>query len=243
MDIDGAVVLVTGASSGIGAATARAASAAGARLVLLARREDRVRRLADELGDAIAIRCDVTDPGQVAAAVDRALTAFGGIDVLVNNAGQGLQSPIDEIGLDDFRDVLELNVVAPLAVMQAVLPAMRRQGSGSIVNVSSGIWWHPLAGSGAYGASKAALSALSGVARVELADANIAVSTLYPFITATEFVDSVKAGVEAAKTLEAPIAAQRQQPEQVAAKILELVRTGAERADLVPEQFGGSFEG
>jgi len=90
MDINGAVVLVTGASSGIGAATARAASQAGARVVLAARREDRIRQLADELGEALPVRCDVTDAGQVEALVRAATQAFGRLDVLVNVAGQGL---------------------------------------------------------------------------------------------------------------------------------------------------------
>ena len=243
MEIKGAVVFVTGASSGIGAAFARAAAHAGAKVVLVARREDKVRQIAKELGNAIAVRCDVTDAEQVKAAVRKAIDAFGRIDVLVNSAGQGLQAPIDGIKPGDFRDILELNVMAPLVTMQAVIPFMRKQGSGSIVNISSGIWFRPLPDSGAYSASKAALSTLSGVARVDLADANIAVSTMYPFITATDFVNSIKAGRELAEKLEGPISSQRQQPEQVADKILELIKTGAAQADLVPEQYGGSYKG
>jgi len=148
-------VFVTGASSGIGAATARAASHAGARVVLAARSEERIRQLADELGDAVPVRCDVTDPGQVAAAVRTATAALGRIDVLVNNAGQGLHAPIEEIDPADFRAILELNLVAPLVTMQAVT-VMRKQAAGSIVNVSSGITFSALPDSGAYGASKAA---------------------------------------------------------------------------------------
>lgn len=163
MDINGAVVLVTGASSGIGAATARAASRAGAQVVLVARREDRIRQLAGELGEAVPVRCDVTDAGQVDAAVRAATDAFGRIDVLCNIAGQGLHAPLEQIDPDDFRAVLELNLVAPLVTMQAVLPIMRKQGSGSIVNVSSGITFSALPGSAAYGASKAGLSKLSAV--------------------------------------------------------------------------------
>lgn len=243
MEIKGAVVLVTGASVGIGAATARAASRAGAKVVLAARREDKIQQLANELGNALAVRCDVTDAGQVKEAVHKAAAKFGRIDVLVNNAGQGLQSPIDAINPKDFRDILELNVIAPLVTMQAVIPLMRTQGGGSIINISSGIWFRPLPDSAAYSASKAALSALSGVARIDLAAANIAVSTLYPFITATDFVASIKAGRELAEKLEGPISALRQQPELVAAKVLELIHTGAEKADLVPVQFGGSYPG
>ena len=242
MHINGAVVLLTGASSGIGEATARAASQAGARLVLLARRENRILKLAEELGEAVAVRCDVTDAGQVAKALRAAMDRFDRIDALVNNAGQGLDASIGDIEVDDFRDLLNLNVVAPLIMMQAVLPLMRKQGSGSIVNVSSGVTLAPYPNSGAYSSSKAALNMLSGVARVELAGAGIAVSTVYPFITSTEFIDSVKAGKQLAKELGSSTAAIAHKPAQVAAEILDLIRTGDERVDLVPEQFGGTFK-
>ena len=243
MDIDKAVIVVTGASSGIGAATARAASQAGAQLVLIARREDRIRQLAEELGDAIAVRCDVTDADQVTAAVDAATSAFGRIDVLINNAGQGLQATIEEIDPADFRALLELNLVAPLLTMQAVIPVMRRQTAGSIVNVSSGTTFSALPGSGAYAASKAGLNMLSAVARADLEEAGIVVSTMYPFITDTEFVESIRAGQEAASRQVSSGGMQAQPPELVAQAILDLVQTGAEQADLVPAQFGGSYTG
>src|ERR1700722_14719487 len=130
VNVNQAVILITGASSGIGAATARAASRAGARVVLAARREERITQLADELDDAFAIPCDVTDASQVAAAVAAAKERFGRVDVLVNNAGQGLQAYVSDINLDDFRAIIELNLVAPLRVTQAVLPLMRQQGEG-----------------------------------------------------------------------------------------------------------------
>lgn len=243
MEINRAVVLVTGASSGIGEATARAASRAGARLVLLARREDRIRKLAGDLGNALAVRCDVTDRVQVTNAVRAATDKFGRIDVLINNAGQGLQASIEEIKIDDYRDLLHLNVVAPLVMMQAVVPLMRKQGAGSIVNVSSGITFVPIPNTSAYNSSKCALNMLSSIARGELAQAGIAVSTMYPSITATEFIDSIKAGKQSAQELEAGSGLERNTPEQVAEKILYLVRTGDERADLVPERFGGTYKG
>ena len=242
MNLDGAVVLITGASSGIGAATAREASRDGARLVLAARREERIAELADELGDAVAVRCDVTDADQIAKAVQTASEAFGRVDVLVNNAGQGLVASIDETDPDDFRAILDLDLVAPLVAMQAVPPIMREQGAGSIVNVSSGTTFSALPGSGAYSAAKAGLGMLSAVARTELADAGIMVSTMYPFITGTEFMESLRAGAEAASELESSHALQPQKPEQVAEMILDLIRTGAERADLVPERFGGTYK-
>jgi len=243
MDINQAVVLVTRASSGIGAATARAASRAGARVVLRARREDRIRRLAGELGEAVPVRCDVTDAGEVDAAVRTATDAFGRIDVLCNIAGQGLHAPLEQIDPDDFRAILDLNLVAPLVTMQAVLPVMRTQGSGSIVNVSSGITFSALPGSAAYSASKAGLSKLSAVARAEVADAGIAVSTMYPFVTDTEFIESLRGETESASQLESSHAPKPQSPEQVAEAILDLIKTGAEQADLVPAQFGGSDRG
>ena len=210
--------------------------------MLIARREDRIRQLAEELDDAIAVRCDVTDAQQIATAVDAATSAYGRIDVLINNAGQGLQAPIDEIQPDDFRALLELNLVAPLLTMQAAIPIMQGQGAGSIVNVSSGTTFSALPASGAYAASKAGLNMLSAVARVDLESAGITVSTMYPFLTDTEFVDSLKAGQEAASQMIASGAMQPQPPELVAQAILDLVQTGNDQADLVPEQFGGSYK-
>ena len=234
MQIRDRVVLITGASSGIGAATARAASAAGARLVLAARRLDRVEALAAELGGAVAVRADVTDPEQVRAVVEAGVAAHGRIDVLVNNAGQGLHAPLEEVRAEDFRAVLDLNVVAPLVALQAVLPGMRAQGGGSVVNVSSGTSRMVLPGVGAYAASKSALNALSAVARAELAADGIVVSTLYPYITATEFHDSLRAGA----LRERPGAPAPHTAEQVAQALLRLVETGEEEAVLVPQGFG-----
>ncbi|MCK8678131.1 SDR family oxidoreductase [Streptomyces lichenis] len=243
MDINGAVVLVTGASSGIGAATARAAARAGARVVLVARREERIIRLAEELGQdvALAVPCDVTDRRQVEAAVGAAVDRFGRVDVLVNNAGQGLQATVDAIDPDDFRALLELNLIAPLVLTQAVLPRMREQAGGAIVNVSSGITWSTLPGSGAYAASKAALQKLSAIARAEVADAGITVSLMFPSITETEFVGTVRGSVEDARRMEASSGLRPQSPEGVASAILDLVRSGDEQADLVPEEFGGTL--
>ena len=238
MEIQDSVVVVTGASSGIGAATARAAAAAGARVVLAARREDRVRALATELGDAVAVRCDVTDATQVAGLVQASLDAFGRIDVLVNNAGQGLQAEIEGLSLADFRAVLELNLVAPLAVMQAVLPTMRRQGAGAVVNVSSGTTFADVPGTGGYVASKIALERLSAIARNELEGTGVTVSTIIPFATSTEFMASIRAGRAEAEAMTA--GATFDAPEEVAAAILELVRTGDARRDLVPAAYGGS---
>jgi len=242
MDPTNAVVLVTGASSGIGAATARAASHAGARVVLLARREHRIRELATELGgEALAISCDVTDRAQVEAAVRAAINTYGRIDVLINSAGQGLQARTEELDPADLRAVLELNLVAVLVTMQAVLPTMQAQGSGTVVNISSGITFADLPGSAGYSASKAALEKLTSIAREELADAGIAVSLMIPWITSTEFSTSVLGDVAGAQELEAGSGFEPDTPEDVAAAILDLIRSGASRADLVPVEAGGTL--
>jgi NADP-dependent 3-hydroxy acid dehydrogenase YdfG len=243
MDIKGSVIVVTGASSGIGEATARAAAALGARLALLARRTERIQAIASELHDAQALTCDVTRPEQVKQAVDDILSRYGRIDVLVNNAGQGLHARVDDIGIDDFRALLDLNTIAPLVMMQAVLPSMRRQGAGSIVNVSSGATLATYPGSAAYTSSKAALNMLTDVARLELADAGIVVSNVLPFVTATDFYGAVKSGKAAATSQEAETASIAHSPHRVAEVILDLIRSGKAAADLVPNTFGGSCDG
>jgi NADP-dependent 3-hydroxy acid dehydrogenase YdfG len=194
MDLDGAVVIVTGASSGIGAATARLVAERGAKLVLAARRADRINVLAAELPDALAVPTDLRDPAQIVALVQATLDRFGRVDVLVNNAGQGLHVPVEQVRLDDLRAVTELNFYAPLLAMQAVIPSMRKQGGGAIVNVSSMTSRMVLPGVGGYSATKSALNMVSAVARKELAPDGIVVSIVYPAVTATEFHRSLAAG-------------------------------------------------
>ncbi|MFC3299383.1 SDR family NAD(P)-dependent oxidoreductase [Arthrobacter agilis] len=238
MDIKDSVVVITGASSGIGAATARAAARSGARVVLAARREDRIKKLAAELGRSIAVRCDVTRQEHVDSLVQTALAEFGRIDILVNNAGQGLQARTEQITLNDFRSVLELNLIAPLAMMQAVLPTMRRQEAGSIVNISSGTTFADVPGTGGYVASKIALERLSAIARNELDGTGITVSTMIPFATSTEFLTSIRAGRADAEAMTA--GANFDTPEQVADAILQLIESGEPHKDLVPAAYGGT---
>jgi len=145
-------------------------------VALVARREDRLNALVSDLGpNALAVPCDVTEAAQIRTAIDKIIAAFGRIDVLINNAGRGFYAPIEEIDIAAYRALLDLNTIAPLAMMQAVLPQMRRQGSGAIVNVSSGATFGILPGAAAYTSSKSALNMLSDVARTELAEIGIAV--------------------------------------------------------------------
>lgn len=228
------VVVVTGASAGIGAATARAAASRGAKVVLVARRTEVLGAVAEEIDDSVPVVADVTNGDGIRAMVDAALAVHGRIDALVNNAGQGLHLPLVDVELDDLRAVFELNVVAPLAAMQAVVPTMRAQSGGAIVNVSSGTSRMVLPGTGAYAATKAALNMLSSVARAELAGDGIAVSTVYPSLTATDFHDNLRAGGLARGS--APIEAHH--PDEVAEAICELLESGDAEAVLAHRPAG-----
>lgn len=194
MEPDGSVCIVTGASSGIGEATARQLSGLGATVVLAARRTGRLEALAGELPGSLAVTTDLTAAEDVERLVASTVDTFGRVDVLVNNAGQGLHVPLEQLDPADLRAVFELNVVAPLRAMQAVLPSMRSRRGGAIVNVSSATSLRVFPGLGGYSATKAALNMLSQVGRLELADAGVTVSVVYPSVTATEFHQHLRAG-------------------------------------------------
>ena len=235
IDLAGRVVIVTGASSGIGASTVRLLHAVGAHPVLAARRADRLAALSEELDGALAVPTDVTDPAQVRDLVAAALDRHQRIDGLVNNAGASLHGPLDQVDVAQFSRILELNVAGLLAMTQAVLPAMRRQGFGRIVNVSSGTTRRTAIGAGAYASTKTAVNMLSVVLRQELADDGIAVSLLLPSITATEFAGGrFRLGASPRPGMVA------HSPDYVAGVVLRLLRTGEESFDIPhgPEQPG-----
>lgn len=172
MQIDGAVVVVTGASSGIGRATALAFAERGARLVLTARREpalDEVARLCNEAGaTALVAAADVSDPEQVEEVARRAVEAFGRIDVWVNDAAVSVYAPFVDTPLEDFRRVLEVNLLGCVYGSRAALTRMREQGGGVLVNVSSIVGEVPQPYASAYAVTKAGIKALSASLRQEL---------------------------------------------------------------------------
>jgi NADP-dependent 3-hydroxy acid dehydrogenase YdfG len=235
IDLAGKSVIVTGASSGIGASTARLLHAAGAYPVLAARRADRLAELSKELDGALAVPADVTDPAQVRDLVAATLDRHQRIDGLVNNAGVSMHGPLDQVDLAEFGQALQLNVVGLLAVTQAVLPAMRAQGFGRIVNISSGTTRRVATGVGAYASTKTAVNMLSAVLRSELASDGIAVSLLLPSITATEFGNGMfTLGASPRPGMVV------QSPDYTASIVLRLLRTGEESFDIPhgPEQPG-----
>ena len=190
--LSGKVAVVTGASSGIGEATARALAARSAAVVLAARNEEKILFLQREIsaagGSALAVTTDVTDEASVKSMVERAVGELGSLDVLVNNAGLGLLGRVAELRPDDLRYLFEVNVLGPLTCIQAALPRMER--GDRIVNVSSVVGKRAIPKVGGYCATKSALNALSDSLRVEVADRGIAVTTVYPGTTRTAFRDN-----------------------------------------------------
>jgi short-subunit dehydrogenase len=225
MDIPGRVIVITGASSGIGLATARRAAALGAQVALVARSADVLGRLAAELNEqgatAAAFPADLRDPAQARHAITAAAERFGRIDVLINNAGQSAAGHIADVDLDDFRQIVELNVFGPVAAMQAVIPLMRAQGGGVVVNVSSNVSRMQIPGLGAYAATKGALNMVSATAQGELAPEHIRVLTVYPRLTETAFGQNALGSQQIRDAL-ASSASRRQMdsPELVAERIL-----------------------
>lgn len=226
------VVIVTGASSGIGAATARWFGERGWSVVLAARSADKLATVADEVeaagGAALALTTDVTVQEDVARLVRLTVDTFGRVDVLINNAGMGMAGTISTLDLEDLDYLFRLNVYAPVALIQTVTPLMRRQGGGVIVNVSSIVEALAVPYMGGYGATKAALGYLTEAAAVELAQDNIAVVKVMPGQTATDFGHNLVAsgrGLSFGELLNqvdilAPVS-----PERVAASIWRAVKT------------------
>jgi NADP-dependent 3-hydroxy acid dehydrogenase YdfG len=164
----GRVAVVTGASSGIGEATARALAGDGYRVALLARRHDRITALADNLGNgAIAIQADVTDRDSIVAAAERVRQELGGANVLVNNAGIMLLGPFDRHQRDDYRKMLEVNLLGAITTTEIFLDQLR-DGGGDIINISSVAGRTARAGNGVYAATKWGLNGWSESLRQEL---------------------------------------------------------------------------
>jgi NADP-dependent 3-hydroxy acid dehydrogenase YdfG len=184
------VVAVTGASSGIGGATALACARAGAAVALAARRSDRIQALAERIagegGRAIAMPADVGDEDQARAFVERAHSELGRLDVLVNNAGVMLLGPIENAPTDEWRQMIHVNVFGVLYCTHAALPLMHEQGSGHIINISSVAGRVARAGSAVYNLTKWGVGAFSEALRQEAVGMGVRVTVVEPGAVATE---------------------------------------------------------
>jgi NADP-dependent 3-hydroxy acid dehydrogenase YdfG len=190
MEVSGKVVIITGASMGIGEAMARVFAAAGAKLVLAARSVDKLEAVAQSLpnqAEALIVPTDMTDQAQVKALIERAYEHFGRIDLLINNAGQAAAGPIATVNPEHYRQIIELNMLGPLHAIQAVVPKMKAQGGGVIINISSRVSKMAIPGIGAYASTKYALNGLSLTAHNELGADNIRVVLFHPGLTSTDF--------------------------------------------------------
>ena len=190
----GQVVIVTGASSGIGEATARRLVRAGAKVVISARREDRLKAFAHEFdpsgASVLAVAGDVTNENDRQQLVAATLTKFGRIDALVNNAGYGTRGPVEKVPVELIRKNYETNIFSLIALTQLVVPAMRERGTGCIVNIGSvaGRIARPL--SSIYDSTKHALEALTDGLRGELQPFGVRVTLIRPGFIATEFIEA-----------------------------------------------------
>jgi NAD(P)-dependent dehydrogenase (short-subunit alcohol dehydrogenase family) len=195
--LGGSRVLITGGGTGIGRALADSFARRGARLAVVGRRPDPLRRAAEELAASfpdiprtLTQTVDVVEPTQVRTAVERCVAAYGGIDILVNNAGICVYGAVERTGPADFRTMLETNLLGALNCTMAVLPMMKRQGSGLFVNIASVAALHGIPYLSAYSASKAALVSLSQSLRAELHQTGISVMLVYPGYTESDIFRS-----------------------------------------------------
>lgn len=224
MEVQGKVVIVTGASSGIGEATAKLLAETGAKVALVARSEAKLEELHSKLPDSFIVVADMSKPEDIRSMITKVKEKYDRVDVLVNNAGRGYHVPIMEVEIEKYHELFDLNVVGPLVAMQSVVSVMKEQGGGVIVNISSGTSLMQIPGLAAYSSLKRALNALSLTAREEFDKYNIHVSLVYPYITKTNFHKNLlnQSSWELKESADRP---PFDTPEYVAEKVLEAITT------------------
>lgn len=205
------VAVITGASSGIGAAVARELGRAGMKLVLTARREERLRALAAEVGEAVCIPGDVTDPALPDQLVAGAVGTFGRCDVVFNNAGFMIAAPIETIDVDEVCRMVRVNVEAAFRMAYVAVKHFKSVGRGHLVNVSSVLGTKVRPTAGAYAGTKYAVEALSEALRLELAGTNVKVSVIEPGLVITELHDRWEVHPRVAMNIQHPL-----EPEDIA---------------------------
>jgi short-subunit dehydrogenase len=223
MNIKDKIIIVTGASGGIGLALTKTLANKGAKVVLAARSANTLKKMEKEISNTYAVPTDMRQKEDVKKLIQKTKEKFGRIDILVNNAGQGMRSNVEQINMDDYRSILELNVIAPVETMEEVIPLMRAQGGGLILNVSSMVSKNYFPGLAAYASTKYALNAISLTAREELKKDNIIVSVFHPKMTATDFGKNSR-GIPYSSVAGRPDM-QADSPEAVAEEIVKLIES------------------
>lgn len=226
MDPKGKTAIVTGASSGIGLAIAKLLSSRGAQVAIMSRTQDELDAISKALPGSFPLAVDLSDERAAREAFKKALTHYGHIDILVNNAGRSYAAMIEDIDTAKLRSIFELNAFTPVALMQEAAKAMTR--GGSIVNISSGtvLAEDPFPGMSVYVASKHALASFGKHAREELKKKGIAVSVVYPYLTATDFFKNTVTDELGAKMPEDPDLYDADSPEDVAKTVIRAIETG-----------------
>ncbi len=232
--LDGKVAVITGASSGIGEATAEALSAEGASVVVAARREDRLSDLVERIngngGKALPVACDVTDEEQAHGLIQKARDEYGRVDILVNNAGVMQLSKVDKGLSDEWRTMFNVNVLGLLYATVAAVQIMKEQGSGHLVNISSVAGRRSRATTGVYSGTKFAVNAISEALREELLEDNIRVTMVEPGAVETELATHIT-DEEAQEALSGILELDILQPEDIANAIAYVV-TQPERVSI-----------
>lgn len=237
MDLQNASIVMTGAGSGIGAALAVRLAQFAPRLTLVGRRQHPLDEVADRVrqggGQAHVVAVDLTEPGAPAAVVAAGHAAYGGIDVLVNNAGNVRAGRLEAIEESDVLAQVALNLTAPILLTRAALPALRESGRGLVINVSSGIGLIGMPFYTTYAATKAGIAHFGEALRRELYGEGVHVLTVYPGATSTPMMASSNAGAAEGFQYESPEAVADATIEAIVDGSLTVVRGGQQRRDMI----------
>ncbi len=187
MELEGKTVLITGASTGIGLASAKLFAENKARVVINSRNKSEIEKISKTIPGSIAIAADMSKEEEARKLVQETVRACGKIDILINNAGKGYDASVEKTSIKTFKEIIELDVIGPLAAMQEAIPVMKKQGGGAIINISSGTALMSLPNMAAYSGAKRMLAGISLTAREELKKDRITVSVVYPYMTLTDF--------------------------------------------------------